>query len=183
MSPVDLFYAFFITSISFTFLYHYFFPERLKFDFYNLDSLNKRNFTKNILVFLNMLLYFSIGVMLFTYTHPKYIILNKKKELLKTTLNFKINYSLILKISQILLFVIIILVFLDYGTELFIRKKYIPKNSSIYKTIYSILLVILSITSGILIKKKKSFSIISLIIIVTIGISLGSRMATVDLYI
>jgi hypothetical protein len=73
------------------------------------------------------------------------------------------------------------LVFLDYGSEIFKRSKYIPKDYSYFKTIYQFSFLIISVISGVIYKKHKAVAIFSIIISILFSLSIGSRNATVYL--
>lgn len=180
-SPVDIFYFFFITCIVITTLYHYWYPKNLKFDLYNLDTLNKNHFITNINLFLKMIFFFSIGLIIFIINSIEYQKTFKTKAGFGLKKKINIDFKKVKHLSYLLFFITIILVFLDYGFELFIRQKYIPKDNSVYKTIYTILLLLLSVVSGVLYKKNKIYSLFVIIIVVTIGLGIGSRTATIDL--
>ncbi len=182
VSPIDLYILFFTAVIIINCLYIYY-PKQQKFDIYNLDTLNAKNFNKQVNVFLRMMMFFLIGVYIYILKNKNYTQISSKAIQIINVENISINYTTIKKIMIIVLYLCCSLVFFDYGTELFYRLNYIPQKSSMLKTIYTILLIILSVLSAISFKKNKIPAIITIAIVLLIGIGLGSRMATVDLIV
>lgn len=182
LSPVDIFLGFYISVIIITTLYHYCYPNSEKFDLYNLDSLNRKHYPKQVAVFLRMLSLYLLGVYIYTWLNKDYRLISTQSIKIVDSGKININFSLIYKVTIITLVICLFLVYLDYGIELFIRRKYIPKDNSIFKTIYTILLISLSVLSAVLIRRHKTLSIITITLVVLIGIGLGSRMATIDLF-
>jgi len=66
-SPLVLFYVFFLLSIVLSVAYHYWMPYSWKFNIANLDRITDAEFWIAIEVFVRMLIYFSIGVLLYKY--------------------------------------------------------------------------------------------------------------------
>ncbi len=182
VSPIDLYILFFTAVIIINCLYIYY-PKQQKFDIYNLDTLNAKNFNKQVNVFLRMMMFFLIGVYIYILKNKNYTQISSKAIQIINVENILINYTTIKKIMILVLYLCCSLVFFDYGTELFYRLNYIPQKSSMLKTIYTILLIILSVLSAISFKKNKIPAIITIAIVLLIGIGLGSRMATVDLIV
>ena len=58
-----LFYLFFFSAIVLSVIYHYYYPEDLKFNIARLDEIDNLELWFSIEVFVEMLIYFSIGVM------------------------------------------------------------------------------------------------------------------------
>ncbi len=181
LSPVDIFLAFYFLVVLITTLYHNYYPNSQKFDLYNLDSLNKKKYVEQVSVFLRMLTLFLFGVYIYCLLNKEYRIVSWKEIRIIQDGSLKINYESIYRFTVYIFIICLLLVFIDYGFDLFVRKKYIPKDSSIFKTIYTILLIALSVLSAILYRKYKIFSTVVIFTIVLIGIALGSRMATIDL--
>jgi hypothetical protein len=132
-------------------------------------------------VFISMIISFIFGTFLFS-------ILNKEKSNLQIQKNdllkgFSINIKGLTTIIIISLVIGLLLVFVDFGNELFFRTKYIPTKSSSFKTIYQILFIIISFFTGLNYFKKKFFSLVTMLILVLIGISIGSRFASIYLII
>lgn len=183
LSPVDIFIGFYIAVILITTLYHYYYPNSQKFDLYNFDSLNRKNYLKQVAVFLRMLTLYLFGVFIYRRFNNDYRIISSQSIKIVDSGKININFSLVYNVTIIILFICLFLVYLDYGSQLVIRKKYIPKDNSIYKTIYTILLISLSVLSAVLIRRYRTLSVITITLVVLIGIGLGSRMATIDLIV
>lgn len=182
ISPVDIYLLFFISMIIINCLYLYY-PKNLKFNLYNLDYLNSKNFNKQLNVFLRMMMLFLIGVFIYMLKNKNYVQISSKVIQIIDVKTMSINYELIRKIMITVLFMCCILVVFDYGTELFFRTNYIPQKSSMLKTIYTILLIIISILSAISFKKNIASALFSISLVILIGIGLGSRMATINLIV
>lgn len=183
LSPVDIFNTFFFLAIIFTLLYHFYYPQSKKFNLFNLDRYNIKNIVNQVNVFLRMIMLFLFGVFFYESLNLGYYIRNRQSIQIINTDKFKINYILINKLTVVVLILSVLLVYIDYGNDLFVRKDYIPKDSSMLKTIYLNLLIFLSVLSGVLLRKNTFLSLLSLFAILLIGISLGSRMATIDLLV
>lgn len=181
LSPVDIFVFFFLTVIVSSALYHNFYAHSEKFNLYNFDTLNRKHFIKQVLVFLRMLALFLFGVFLFKSINLNYPKLCKQRIKIINTKKLNFNYGSISRITLIVLLITVLLVYIDYGNEFFIRAKYIPKDNSVFKTIYTISLILLSVLAGVLIKTHYRLATTTIIIVVIIGIGLGSRMATINL--
>ena len=182
VSPVDIYLLFFISVIIINCLYIYY-PKNLKFNLYNLDELNNKNFIKQLNVFLRMMMLFLIGVLVYILRNKNYILLSSKVIQIIDVKTMSINYILVRKIMITVLSICCILVLFDCGSELFFRTNYIPQKSSMLKTIYTILLIIVSILSAISFKKNITSSLLSISLVMLIGIGLGSRMATINLIV
>ena len=182
VSPIDLYILFFTAVIIINCLYIYY-PKEQRFDMYNLDTLNHKNFNKQVNVFLRMMTLFLIGVFIYILKNKNYIQISSKLIQIVNVQNLSIDYITIKKIMIIVLYLCCSLVIFDYGSELFYRFNYIPQKSSMLKTIYTILLIILSVLSAISLKHNRITAIITIVIVLLIGIGLGSRMATVDLIV
>lgn len=183
LSPVDIFVLYYLAVIFFTTIYHFYYPRSEKINFFNLDMKNHKNFVDQLIVFLRVISLFLAGVFIYKIANPGYNAINKIRIEIVNIKDRKINYKLISNITISLLIVCVILVYLDYGNELFVRKKYIPKDSSVLKMIYSNLLIFISVLSGALMKKVKIISWISILTVIFIGICLGSRIASICLII
>lgn len=181
LSPVDIFIGFYFLAVIISTLYHHYYPNRIKFDLYNLDSLNRKNFPAQVNVFLRMITLFLSGVFFYKLFSKDYRIKSMQSIKIINTSNLNLNYKLIHTVTIYVFILCVTLVFLDYGSDLFYRRKYIPKDSSVFKTIYTVLLIVLSVLSAVLFDRFKKFSILVIMTVVLIGIALGSRMATIDL--
>lgn len=177
----DIFILFYFTVIISTVLYHYYVPNYLKFNLYNFDKITNKRFLMTLDVFVKMMIFFLIGTFTFKIFNnrkksPKILTIKEKKKI-------KINYSLLSNILLMVLSLNLILVFLDYGFELFYRTKYLPDKSSTFKTIYQVFFVLISFLAGFLFKKNKFISFASILLTLLIGLSMGSRFASVYLII
>lgn len=180
ISPVDMYILFFTIVIVLNSLYTYY-PKALKFDMYNLDTFNKRDFNKQLNVFLRMITLFLTGVFIYILRKKKYLRLSSQKIEIINIKNISINHEIVKKAMIILLCICCALVLLDYKLDFFYRLNYIPQKSSFLKSIYTILLIVLSLLASISFKKSKISAIVTISIVLLIGIGLGSRMATVNL--
>lgn len=179
LSPVDFFILYFIAVLIFTSLYHFYYPKKLKFNFYNLDLIGRKDFYNTLFLFAKMTLLFMLGVGLYTYLSNNYKRLNQTDIRIIDVKNLKLDLKMMQTIGWSLLIVGLIMVYIDYGNGFFVRSQYIPKKSSLLKTIYQNLFIILSVVSGIIYKKEKKLSIFFIVITTIVGIALGSRTASI----
>ncbi len=182
ISPVDMYVLFFTIVIILNCLYIYY-PKNERFDIYNLDVLNEKNFNKQLNVFLRMTTLFLIGVFIYVLRKKNYQRLYSQKIEIINFKKLSINHNVLKKAMIILLYICCILVAFDYKLDFFYRLNYIPQKSSILKSIYTILLIILSLMSSISFKKNRFLALTTIIIVLLIGIGLGSRMATINLIV
>lgn len=180
ISPVDMFVLFFITVIVLNYLYIYY-PEDQKFNMYNLDVLNEKKFCKQMNVFLRMMTLFLTGVLIYTWRNKNFLKVSSKKIEIFNIENMTINNEVLKHVMLVLLCLCCVLVVFDLGFDLFYRVNYIPQKSSAFKSIYTILLIVLSILAAISYDKYRTASTLSIVVVLLIGIGLGSRMATVNL--
>jgi hypothetical protein len=180
-SPVDLFVIYYALVLFFTLLYQNFIPYFLKVNLYNFDRISSYRCAATTDVFVLMIVLFILG----TFTYKT---VNKKQYKTLHIIPLQFNTTKISAKSDVLqkamfvfLFVAMILVFLDYGMELFSRPKYLPNKASTYKTIYQVLFIFISFLSGILYHKKKQSSLFAIVITILVGFSMGSRFASVNL--
>ena len=181
LSPVDIFIGYYLAVIIFTTLYHYYYPRGEKINFYNLDMKNHKNYADQLVVFLRVVTLFLFGVFLYKLFNPKYNAISRKPIEIVNIKDKKINYKQLSNIAVALLIICLILAYIDYGNQLFIRKKYIPEDGSPLKLIYTNLMMFLSVLSGILMKRSKTVAWLSLLTVLLIGICLGSRVASICL--
>ncbi len=181
LSPVDIFIVYYLAVVVFTTLYHFYYPRSEKINFFNLDIKNHKNFTEQLCVFLRVITLFLSGVFLYKFINPTYNAINRKPIEVVNLKDRKINYKVLSDVTTVLLLICVLLVYLDYGDQLFVRKKYIPKDSSVLKMIYSNLMIFISVLAGILMNKFKTVSRIAIFTTVFIGICLGSRIASICL--
>lgn len=180
-SPVDLFVIYYALVVFFTLLYQNFIPYFLKVNLYNFDRISAYRFEATTNVFVIMIVLFILGI--FTYKA-----VNKKQYKALQIIPLQFNTTKISAKSDMLqnamfvfLFVAMVLVFLDYGLELFSRSKYLPNKASTYKTIYQVSFIFISFLAGILYHKKKYSSLFAIGITILVGIAMGSRFASVNL--
>jgi hypothetical protein len=183
LSVVDAFMFFFGGVIIFTFLYHNYYPNHDKFNFFELDFLTKKRFDETFYIFIKLIILFLFGVILYGIFNKSYLNLSRQKIKIFNSKNLVFNSDKISKIVLTLTIVCIILVWIDYGSLLFYRIKYIPKESSIYKIIYQNLLIVSCLLSGVIYRKKKGIAILAFLVAMTIGIGIGSRAATIYLIV
>ncbi|MGB7498335.1 MAG: hypothetical protein WA897_00385 [Moheibacter sp.] len=106
-SPVVLFLVFFLLVILFSVPYHYLVPKNMKYSIAALDFINNHKFWKIINVFGLMLIYFSIGVILY-----KYIFNIRKNPVLNLDLHIgmpKFNNKILVGISAAILLMNVVL--------------------------------------------------------------------------
>ncbi|WP_353083424.1 O-antigen polymerase [Flavobacterium sp.] len=180
ISPVDMYILFFSAVIILNILYRYY-PKDQKFDMYNLDTFNNKNFPAQLNVFFRMMTLFLIGVFIFSIRKLKYLRLSSQKIEIINIKKAPFNYVFLKNAMIFLLYTCIILVAIDYKSDFFYRINYIPHKSSVLKSIYTVLLIVLSILAAISFNKNKIISFFTITIVLLIGIGLGSRMATVNL--
>lgn len=183
LSVVDAFMFFFAGVIIFTFLYHNYYPHHSKFNFFDLDFIKKRRFDETLFIFVELIALFAAGVILYGVINKSYWNLSRQKIKIFNSKSLVFNSDKISKIVLALTLVCIILVWIDYGSLLFYRIKYIPKESSVYKIIYQNLLIISCLLSGVIYRKKKAIAILAFLTAMTIGIGIGSRAATIYLIV
>lgn len=181
LSPVDVFVLFFIAVLASTFLYHNFYPRHEKFNFFDFDFISKNKFDRTFLVYIKMLALFVIGVFLYGFFNKSYFVLAKQRIKLINVQNIKINTSQIRTVIIVIAAVCLVLIYIDYGSLLFYRVAYIPKENSVFKIMYQNLLIVLCLLSGILYRTNKSVALTAFFIAMTIGIGVGSRSATIYL--
>ena len=174
---------FFGGVIVFTFLYHNYYPNHDKFNFFELDFLKKTRFNETFYIFIKLITLFLFGVILYGIFNKSYLNLSRKKIKIFNNKSLVFNSDKISKIVLVLTIVCIILVWIDYGSLLFYRIKYIPKESSIYKIIYQNLLIVSCLLSGVIYREKKAIAILAFLVAMTIGIGIGSRAATIYLIV
>ncbi len=180
-SPLDFFVIYFVVVILMTTIYHYYCPTYLKFNFFEFDLISNKRFKKTMLVFLKMMFFFLVGVFLYYNQSKESRKISRNSISLFSDRKYPFNFKAIQIATILLLSFSVALVFMDYGFEIFRRSKYIPKDSSYLKTIYQNLFLVVSILSGVLYKKNKTTSLISLLISLILALSIGSRYATLYL--
>ena len=181
LSPVDVFVLFFVMVLISTILYHNFYPKHEKFNFFRLDFIGRNKLNKTFFVYIKMLLLFLSGVFLYAIFNKKYFILTKQHIKIFDASNLKLNTDKISKIIVAIGLVCVLLVYIDYGSLLFYRVEYIPKDNSIFKIIYQNLLIVLCLLSGAMYRKNKSLALTAFFVAIAIGIGVGSRSATIYL--
>jgi hypothetical protein len=181
LSPVDVFILFFGTVLISTLLYHNFYPKHEKFNFFNFDFIGRNKFNVSFFAYLKMLFLFVIGVFAYAIKNKNNFTLAKKKIKIFDVNSLKLNTDQISKIIIALGSFCVILISIDYGTLLFSRFEYIPKDNSIYKIVYQNLLIVLCLLSGAIYRDKRGLALAAFLLAMTIGIGVGSRSATIYL--
>ena len=127
-------------------------------------------------------MFFILGVNFFLIVKKSYSRLSKFIILLIPR-NFAINFSSskFVFLLIIILFFSTFLVFYDFGTEIFRRAEYIPNDKAKFKFIYQNSFFLVSIIAGLIYKKHKIISFLSLFISLILSLSIGSRYATLYL--
>lgn len=179
LSPVDFFIFYFIAVLISTSLYHFYYPKKLKFNFYNLDFIGQKEFVNTIFLFTKMTVLFMIGVILYMIVAKGYQKINSMDIRVIDVKSVKIDYQKLKTIGWALLIVGLILVYIDNGAGFFSRSQYIPKKSSALKTIFQNLFIVLSVISGIIYKKERSVALFFIVMTTLVGIGLGSRTASI----
>ncbi len=181
LSPLDFFVIYFTIVIILTTIYHFYCPTSFKFNFFEFDLISNKKFNKTMLVFLKMMFFFLIGVFLFYNLSKESRKISRNSISLFSERKYPFKYKAMQIAVILLLFFSVALVFMDYGFEIFRRSKYIPKDSSYLKTIYQNMFLVISILSGVIFKKHKITSLLSIIISLILALSIGSRYATIYL--
>lgn len=181
LSPVDIFVLFFVGVLISTVLYHNFYPKYEKFNFFQFDFIGKKKFDRTFFVYLKMLLLFLIGVFLHSIFNKSYFILAKQRIKIIDARNLKLDTNQISKIIVAIALLCVVLVYIDYGSLLFYRVEYIPKDNSIFKIIYQNLFIVLCLLSGTVYRKNRSLALAAFLIAIIVGIGVGSRSATIYL--
>lgn len=180
-SPVVMFILFFSLSILLTIPYHYFVPKDLKFAIIYADFISSEKLWKGLDIFGLMLIYFSIGVLIYKY------ILNIKKNP-PLNLNLKIslpnfNSNHLIGISAVLIFMELVLLYFTYGSSLFYRTTYHSDFNTLVTMLMEYSLIFLIFIGGVLYKENKFYSIFIALFVTLLCIGFGSRMATIYLMI
>jgi hypothetical protein len=180
-SPVDLFVIYYALVLFFTLLYQNFIPYFLKVNLYNFDRISSYRCAATTDVFVVMIILFILGTFTYKTLNKKHYKTLQIIPLQFNTTKISAKSDVLQKAMFVFLFVAMVLVFLDYGLELFSRPKYLPNKASTYKTIYQVLFIFISFLSGILYHKKKHSSLFAIVITILVGFSMGSRFASVNL--
>ncbi|HFS66791.1 MAG TPA: hypothetical protein ENK67_01105, partial [Flavobacteriia bacterium] len=174
LSPVYLYLTFGVLSIVFSIWYFEFFNP--KFNLYHFDEVTKKEFYSIIKQYLLALVAFSFGVIV-------YYDLSKKK--LKSLFNSSFSDSLFIKVKVgdkldkavgLLLVIILLLYFLVYGKEIFIRSEYLPNVKRGPTVIIKMLNFIEAVLLGFAYKNNKRKVIFYFIVLILISLGTGSRM-------
>jgi hypothetical protein len=167
-----------------TVLYQYFVPFYLKENLYNFDRITDYKFKSTIDVFVMMMVFFIMGTFVFKTLNRR-----KSNQIGKINLDIRINKKLnfdlkiLTKILFFLLVLSLFLVFLDYGFELFSRSMYLPNKTSTFKTVYQVFFIFISFLSALILKYNKTVSFLAIFTTLLVGISMGSRFASIYLII
>jgi hypothetical protein len=181
LSPVDVFVLFFIGVLISTVLYHNFYPRYEKFNFFQFDFIGKKKFDKTFFVYLKMLSLFLIGVFIYSVVNKPYFLLVQKRIRIIDTQRIQLDTNQISTIILAILFICVLLVYIDYGTLLFYRADYIPEENSVFKIIYQNLLIVMCLLAGTVYRKNRWLALTVFFVAVIIGIGVGSRSATIYL--
>ena len=180
-SPLVLFYAFFITSIITSIVYHYNMPDEWKFNIANLDKITNAEFWISINVFAKMLTYFTVGALFYKYIFKSYKNVNFDFEF--NVIVPKINASLLELISLLIILLNIILVWSLYGKEIFMRDSYATDYNKFGVMIMEYSLLFLIFLGGVLYKQRIGSSILIAFFVTIMCLGFGSRMATIFLIV
>ena len=180
-SPLVLFYLFFLISIILSTAYHYLMPYSWKFNIAQLDRINDIQFWISIRVFVLMLIYFSIGVLFYKYFFKVRKNVNFKFDLKIKLPLIKPDYLVL--ISLVLIAIDVLLVWILYGKEFFIRDTYSVDYNTAGIMLLEYSLLFLIFLGAILFKDRKFFSSIIAFFVTMLCIGFGSRMATIYLMV
>lgn len=182
-SPVDFFIFYYLTCIILSFFYYYYWPTKQKVNFYNFDIISDKKFQIALLVFLRMVLFFIIGVLLFSKIKSGYKKISSIKINIINVKEISFDSSKLINVLVPLLIILTFMVFYDFGFEIFRRAKYIPEDKAFFKTFYQNLFFVVCIISGLVYKNHKMIAITSLLISLLLALSIGSRYATLYLIV
>lgn len=180
-SPLVLFYLFFLSSILLSILYHYYMPKDWKFNIANSDMINDEDFWTVTKIFVKMIIYFSIGVIIY-----KSVFNIKKNKNSKVDIEIKlpvIKTSNLVLASIVIIAIDIILVASLYGREIFIRDRYDVDYNKIGLMLLEYSLLFLMFLGSFLYKKRKDVSFFIVFFVTILCIGFGSRMATIYLIV
>lgn len=180
-SPVVLFLMFFLLVLAFTIPYHFYMPKEWKFAIARLDFIGDKKFWKTIDVFVLMMIYFSVGVILY-----KYLLNIKKNPALNLDLNIKLpqfNNNYLMGISLGIILLDLFLLYSTYGSMIFVREAYQVEFDKLLTMLMEYSLLFVVFIGGIVYNKNKFFSIFSALFVVLLCIGFGSRMATIYLVV
>lgn len=180
-SPLVIYYIFFLFSIIFSIMYHYWMPYSWKFNIAQLDRLDDAGLWVSIRVFVQMLVYFSIGALFYKYLfkiHKNY----------HFRFDFKIKFPAInsdqlVLVSLLIIIVDLILLWSLYGKEFFIRPEYAVDYNKAGLMLLEYSLLLLIFLAGVLFKKRLLFSNLAALFVTLLCIGFGSRMATIYLIV
>jgi len=180
-SPLVLFYGFFLTAIVLSTAYHYWMPYSWKFNIAQLDRINDAQFWVSIEVFVRMLIYFSIGVLMY-----KYMFNVRKNTNFKLNIKIKlppINTKLLINIATAVFVFDLFLVSILYGKEIFIRELYAVDYNRLGLMLLEYSLLFLMFIGSLLYKERKGLSRAIAVFVTLLCIGFGSRMATIYLLV
>ncbi len=180
-SPVDLFVIYYALVVFFTLLYQNLIPYYLKINMYNFDRISAYRFMNTTNVFATMLIMFILGTFVYKTVNKRQYIALQIMPLQINTSKISAKSEVLQKAMFVLLFLALVLVFMDYGLELFSRPKYLPNKASTFKTIYQVSFIFISFLAGIVFHKNKNISLFTIVITLLVGIAMGSRFASVNL--
>lgn len=179
LSPLVLFYLFFFSAIFLSIIYHYYYPEDLKFNIARLDEINNSSLWFSIGVFVEMLIYFSLGVLAY-----KYLFKIKKAHKQKFKIKLpKINVKKLETTALGLIVLDFILTLILYGEEFFFRFSYRVNYNKLGVIILEHTLLVLIFIGALLLKKRIFLSLFTAIFVTILCIGFGSRLATIFLMV
>jgi len=156
-------------------------PYSWKFNIANLDRITDAEFWVSIMVFVRMLIYFSIGVLFY-----KYVFKIKKNKDFRLNIKIKLpplNTNYLANTASLIIILDIFLVWILYGKEIFIRDGYTVDYNKLGLMLLEYSLLILIFLGALLFKEKKDFSRIIAFFVTVLCIGFGSRMATLYLIV
>ncbi|WP_191963529.1 O-antigen polymerase [Pseudotamlana haliotis] len=180
LSPVYIYVLFSGISILISVLYFYYYDD--KYNMFRLDEVSNEDFINTIEWYLIALNSFIFGFLLYHNFS-----LRATRNLLRKPFNESLFFNLklpenIVTIVSGLFFTIVLLYFVSYGTSLFYRDQYLPKeNVKALIVLIKLLSLVQVILLGIIYDKNKLLSITYFFIMFLLSIGTGSRTVILTL--
>jgi len=173
LSPIYLYVIFSLVSLILSIGYYYYFEN--KFSLFNIDNVSEDAFLSAIKMYIIALISFLTGVILYY----DLLIKEQKKQYNKSYTNslffkYKVPNKTTI-VAKGLFFLIILLFFITYGKEIFLRAEYLPETNRGLIIIIKILSFIEVIILGIIHRKHKLLSNTYFILLILISLGTGSR--------
>jgi len=173
LSPIYLYVIFSLVSLILSVGYYYYFEN--KFSLFNLDNVSEDAFLSAIKMYIIALISFLAGVIVYY----DLLIKEQKKQYNKSYTNslffkYKVPNKTTI-VAKSLFFLIILLFFITYGKEIFLRSEYLPETNRGLTIIIKILSFIEVIILGIIHRKHKLLSNTYFILLIIISLGTGSR--------